>query len=97
MAGRRSDAAPALSLALGLLGAGRAKAGPDDPLYFLVVGFLALGWQHDDCAGLAEPVPGLLPVIAGLLAVVAGLGVPFQGCIVVPQWRLRQSKAGLPA
>jgi hypothetical protein len=34
----------------------------------LVVGFLALGegGQHEDCAGLAELVPGLLPVIAGL-------------------------------
>jgi hypothetical protein len=77
--------------------AGRAKAGRDDPLYFLVMGFLAVGWQHEDCAGLAELVPGLLPVVAGLLVVVAGLEVPFQGCIVFPQWRLRQSKAGLPA
>jgi hypothetical protein len=63
----------------------------------LTIGFLAVGWQHEDCAGLAELVPGLLPVVAGLLAVVAGLEVPFQGCIVFPQWRLRQSKAGLPA
>jgi hypothetical protein len=63
----------------------------------LVVGFLALGWQHDDGAGLAEVVPGLLPVIAGLLPLITGLEVPFQGCIVFPQWRLRQSKAGLPA
>jgi hypothetical protein len=47
----------------------------------LVVGFLALGWQHEDCAGLAELVLGLLPVIAGLLLVIAGLGVPFHGCI----------------
>jgi hypothetical protein len=46
-AGRRSDAAPALSLALGPLG-GREDKGRDDPLYFLVVGFLALGWQHED-------------------------------------------------
>jgi hypothetical protein len=86
-----------LSLALKLLRAGRADAGRDDPPYFLVVGFLALGWQHEGCAGLAELVLGLLPLIAGLLTVVAGLGVPFQGCIVVPQSRLRQSKAGLPA
>jgi hypothetical protein len=49
--------------------------------YFLVVGFLAVGWQHEDEAGLAELVLGLLPVIAGLLLVIAGLGVPFHGCI----------------
>jgi hypothetical protein len=65
-------------------------------LYFLVVGFLAVGWQHEGCAGLAEPMEGLLAAIAGLLPGIAGLGVPFQGCIFFPQWRLRQSKAGLP-
>jgi hypothetical protein len=45
-AGRRSDAAPARSLALGPLGAGRAIAGRDEPPYFLI-GFLALGVQHE--------------------------------------------------